>query len=338
MSNAYSRWWLLLVLIAAGCDHSGAEYRRLLQDSQDQATSGDLEKATQLAEQALELRSDEAEAWLWQARLLEAQALELIQAGKTEAAYELYAKCADAMRRVAEISGPLASEQSELLGTALYHEACYLAKQGKPQQAFETLQQAYDAGFYELGEIESNPDLQTVRNLDAYRDFLGEKRQAWRSRVRTDLARFESYPFTFALADVEGETVSLDSLRGNVVLVDFWATWCMPCRKGIPHLISLTEDYARQDVQVVGIALERGTVEDAQRKLRIFKSLSGINYPCLVGSQDVAEQVPDFEFIPTMVLIDHTGKVRQTFVGPQSKFKLSLYVDELLEETASGEL
>ena len=131
----------------------------------------------------------------------------------------------------------------------------------------------------------------------------------------------------FSLIDVTGEPINLSDLKGQVVVVDIWGTWCPPCRKGIPSFVKLQELYGSQGLQMVGINFgdEQQTVINAIDKL-------GINYPCALGTESIQQQIPDLQIFPTTILIDKTGTVRSKIVGLHDYAELEERVKELLAE------
>ena len=121
----------------------------------------------------------------------------------------------------------------------------------------------------------------------------------------------------FSLTDVNtGKSFTLASMRGKVVLVDFWATWCGPCRMAIPHLIDLQQQYKGKGLQVVGVSLD----QQGPAVVKPFYQQWKMNY--IVGVDDqgqVARQYGGIRSIPTAVLIDKHGKVITGFVGYRPK-------------------
>jgi peroxiredoxin len=113
----------------------------------------------------------------------------------------------------------------------------------------------------------------------------------------------------FTLTDLNGKSVSLSDFKGKVVILDFWATWCPPCKREIPDFINLQKEYGARGLQVVGIAL------DEPGKVQAFASQNGINYPVLLGTDDIAWKYGGIQGIPTTFVIDKTGKITAKFEG-----------------------
>lgn len=124
----------------------------------------------------------------------------------------------------------------------------------------------------------------------------------------------------FTLTDLDGKSVSLADFRGKVVVLDFWATWCPPCKREIPDFIDLQKEYGSQGVQIVGIAL------DEPDKVSAFAQQNGMNYPVLLGSNEVSMKYGGIEGIPTTFIIDKSGKIINKFEGfrPRQVFETEI--------------
>ena len=117
----------------------------------------------------------------------------------------------------------------------------------------------------------------------------------------------------FTLTDITGKSVSLSDFKGKVVILDFWATWCPPCRREIPDFITIQNEFGAKGVQVVGIAL------DEPGKVQAFARANGMNYPVLLGTQETATLYGGIEGIPTTFIIDRKGKIVERFEGFRPK-------------------
>lgn len=119
----------------------------------------------------------------------------------------------------------------------------------------------------------------------------------------------------FSLPDLSGRTVRLSDFRGRIVLLDFWATWCGPCRREAPVFIELQKKFGHKGFNVIGIAWDEegmAVVEPYARKL-------GINYPVMMGTPQVSQAYGGIQGFPMVFLIGRDGKVRETFEGDQDK-------------------
>jgi len=120
--------------------------------------------------------------------------------------------------------------------------------------------------------------------------------------------------------DLEDQDVSLDDYKGKVVLVNFWATWCDPCRVEIPWLIEMQNKYGAKGFTVLGIAMdEEGKPVVAPFVAKERYDVSGqklpMNYPILIGNENVAEKFGGLLGYPTSVLISRDGKVLKRTTG-----------------------
>jgi thiol-disulfide isomerase/thioredoxin len=117
----------------------------------------------------------------------------------------------------------------------------------------------------------------------------------------------------FRLGSSTGEFVTPDDFSGKTLLLNFWATWCEPCRREMPMLVDLQKEYSAEGLQVVGVAL------DDVQQVRKFVETYGISYPILMGAGDVMETSTAYGnvdgVLPYSVLVDRNGIIRWQYVG-----------------------
>jgi peroxiredoxin/YHS domain-containing protein len=132
----------------------------------------------------------------------------------------------------------------------------------------------------------------------------------------------------FSLEDLAGDPVSNQSLAGRVVLLDFWATWCAPCRKSMPELQAMHEKYAERGVSIVGVSIDEG----GAAKVKKFVASKKFTYPIAVDSgQDPAWNAFRVKAIPAAYLIDQQGRIVAQWTGaPADARQLEEKLEELL--------
>lgn len=125
--------------------------------------------------------------------------------------------------------------------------------------------------------------------------------------------RFVKNPETapsFAAKDLTGQTISPSDFKGKVVLLNFWATWCPPCREEIPELISLQAQY-KDRLQIIGVSED----DDPPEKVEEFARKNGMNYPTVMATQAITDAYGGVPALPTNFVIDQQGRVMQRHTG-----------------------
>jgi peroxiredoxin len=132
----------------------------------------------------------------------------------------------------------------------------------------------------------------------------------------------------FSLKDADGKVVRLSDYRGKAVLLNFWATWCAPCRLEIPWFMEFEQQNKNRGFAVVGISMD----EEGWSVVKPFLSQLGVNYRTLMGDAVTALVYGGVDALPTTFLLDRSGRIAATHVGLAGKSEYVSEIDELLKE------
>lgn len=137
--------------------------------------------------------------------------------------------------------------------------------------------------------------------------------QAVSSQGHTETAQNTNYPAApdFNLIDSDGNSVSLEDFKGKVIILDFWATWCGPCRMEIPGYVKLYDKYQDQGLEIIGVSLDR----DGWKPVKPFMDSYNINYPIVMGNMQIVQAYGGIQSIPTTFVINRQGKVVDRKIG-----------------------
>lgn len=132
------------------------------------------------------------------------------------------------------------------------------------------------------------------------------------------------------LRDIAGKVVRSDQFAGKIVVVDFWATWCPPCRAEIPGYVELQRKYAAQGLVIVGVSLDQAGPD----VVKAFAAKYSINYPLVMGDEAAVRAFGGVEAIPTTFLIDGKGQIRDRKTGSEETEEYERKIRALLAEKA----
>jgi cytochrome c biogenesis protein CcmG/thiol:disulfide interchange protein DsbE len=123
----------------------------------------------------------------------------------------------------------------------------------------------------------------------------------------------------FKLISTTGQTISQENYRGHVLILDFFATWCQPCRQSIPHLVEMNRKYGKQGLQILGLSLD----EDGERAVKTFADEFRVNYPLALAGDSITVDF-GIRSVPIMYLIDKKGKIVEVYRGSSDETARSL--------------
>ncbi|NIM92079.1 MAG: redoxin domain-containing protein [Candidatus Aminicenantes bacterium] len=129
----------------------------------------------------------------------------------------------------------------------------------------------------------------------------------------------------FTLQDLYGNEISLSDYEGKVVFLNFWATWCGPCRKEIPGFLEIYDQYKSKGMEIIGVSVDKTGPASVLNFSRQYK----ISYPVVMSTQKLERDYRPGQFIPTTFIIDKKGQIRHKHVGYMDKRTLKNYFLEI---------
>ena len=162
------------------------------------------------------------------------------------------------------------------------------------------------------------------------RNALKNRTEKQNSRIKKRAIKEKKEPLVnkvkapnFYLSDLDGNIYDLSAFSGQVIMLNFWGTWCGPCRKEIPDFIKLYDKYNSDGLEIVGVTLQSGSAENIRR----FTTANGINYPILTDVENYEAQKAFIEYgkvtgvgsrgVPTTYIIDREGYIVKSYIGPR---------------------
>jgi cytochrome c biogenesis protein CcmG/thiol:disulfide interchange protein DsbE len=131
----------------------------------------------------------------------------------------------------------------------------------------------------------------------------------------------------FALKDIDGKVVRLSDYKGKVVLLDFWATWCGPCKIEIPWLKEFQRKFRDRGFEIIGVSMD----DEGLTVVKPFVKELAINYRIVIGDDTTAQLYGGVDALPTTFVIDRDGKIAAVHVGLTSKGEIEHGIEEVLD-------
>jgi peroxiredoxin len=132
----------------------------------------------------------------------------------------------------------------------------------------------------------------------------------------------------FLLPQLDGKQLELSAYRGKIVLLDFWATWCAPCREEIPHFVDLQNKYANQGLQIIGVSMD-----DGPEPVRDFYQRFKMNYPVVMGNAKIGELYGGVLGLPIAFLIGPDGRIFAKHIGATDLALIEKEILTLMQKT-----
>jgi thiol-disulfide isomerase/thioredoxin len=302
----------------AGASVSGkplepADIDRQLKIAVRTAQKGDLVKTAELLDQVLAVDPRNREALVMRA------ALALDQSSRAQSTEDRAAAVAQAtvfVRTLIRATESPSPSELDIFARVLYEQARLFVVQGQNEKALALLREIVESGRDAFARVETDPAMARLRSAPEFKQAREAAQKSSltqaRERVKDRLQKPLDFAFDLILPNLDGKPVALSEFKGKVVLVDFWGTWCGPCKKAIPHLIDLYKKRHHRGLEIVGLSYEKdvATPEQALALVKAFVQQAGIPYPCLLGDEKTVLQIPNFKGFPTSVVLDRAGKVR----------------------------
>ncbi len=143
-----------------------------------------------------------------------------------------------------------------------------------------------------------------ILGMLAFGKWVDRQRQMRPSKSLVGDVRGAQAP-DFELVSLDGRKVKLSDFRGKAVVLNFWATWCAPCKVEMPWFVDLQNQYGNNGLTILGVAMD----DSDPQKIAQFASEMGVNYPVLLGTNKVSEEYGDVEYLPTTFYINRQGRI-----------------------------
>jgi thiol-disulfide isomerase/thioredoxin len=274
---------------------------------------GEPAKAAELLDQVLTADPTNREALLGRATLAYDGSR---RSGSREERAALSGKAAELMRRLLRANESPRPMEVDLFGRALTAQAESLAVSGHIDKSVAVLKEASDMGFDAFARAENDASWASFRSSPQFQEALEASKKATlsaaRERLKDTLDKPVGLDFDFTLPGLDGKPFALASFKGKVVLVDFWGTWCGPCKEALPGLVELYHIRHHRGLEIVGLSYEKDvpSADAAVNMVRAFVAQVKLPYTCLMGNEATIAKIPNFRGFPTSLVIDRSGKVR----------------------------
>ncbi|MEL7496403.1 MAG: TlpA disulfide reductase family protein [Planctomycetota bacterium] len=228
----------------------------------------------------------------------------------------------------------------EALAAPMVDMAKGYAFRKEQDKTFAALNTAVSVGYGEFESLAEEEWLTAIADDSALETLNEQLKKSYAVAVKTwsqtVVSQFRPMAFNFDVPSIESGRIRNADLKGKVVVMDLWATWCPPCRKGIPHYMELQSKFADQGVAVLGVSMDKpDNPNSAIAAVKSFAQKQKFNYPIAMGDQSIEGQLPQKMVLPTTIFFDRNGQVRFIARGYHDYAKIEAITQVLLEEKQS---
>ncbi|MEZ6056712.1 MAG: redoxin domain-containing protein [Planctomycetaceae bacterium] len=314
-------------------DPAGEEIQGIIERAATLYDANERVKAIAVLEQGLAKYPNDPDLVTFHAEWLHLDAVEALEAKEIDKAMAIYAKVFATLQKFPKDVTPTL-EEKQLFQEIYYNVATAFSEKGDKARCLAYLKQSIVFGFDDDAYLAEDKDMAILLGTPELDTILRGIQVTKVQNVLEAIDQFESFPFDFNTTDVNGRPMSLKDYRGKLLVVDIWATWCIPCRAEIPHFVDLMRKYGNTGFDVVGFNFENeeGPKDpEALATVRKFLADQKVPYRCSLISNEVRAQIPgDVQSLPTTLFIDQTGKVRLVLVGSHPKYILEAVTAKLM--------
>lgn len=225
----------------------------------------------------------------------------------------------------------------EALAKPMVDMAQGYAEQKKVELAFQSIENAIQCGYGDYRNLANEDWFKAIADAVTTKTWMAKFDISYANAVdqwsQQVVSQFQGANFEFSLSDIEGSIVSKRDYAGRVLVVDLWATWCPPCRKGIPEFVKLQKKY-KNGVAVLGISMDAPeTPTSTMETVSNFAQAQGINYDVALGDTSISSQLAGKMALPTTLFLDRDGRVRYIATGYHDYAKVEAITKVLLSES-----
>lgn len=229
------------------------------------------------------------------------------------------------------------ADARESLASPLIEMAAAYALEDELPQVISAIEKACQLGFCEFDLLDDHPHFASVTDREKLEDLIAKREEEYLVKTKRwaaeEIQKFSPFRFNFHIDSISGGSLQLNEYQGKILVVDFWASWCAPCRQGLPHLQHLHKQYRTEGVQLLGIAMDSpDDPYESVDAIRKFLFQEGITFPCGLGTAELTNRLPGEIKYPTTLFIDRAGTVRYMATGYLDYAKVQSLTETLLNE------